>query len=187
MSNNLATPLDKKETYQLVIDGYKFHQSVHQRRFIVLLVITVLLFLVYFCSMYMSIFNSDIRVPIIVAGILISGFWVYFEYSNMRYHTLLFEEISELEADLFDEVSVAEKKFIKWSTTVKLFESDVIAQFIISMVALVTCVLLMAYYVFTQINFQGEALIFVIIIPIFLIMVYVIKSDVFSAEKEVEK
>jgi uncharacterized membrane protein (DUF485 family) len=79
MTNNLTTSLDKKEIYQLMIDGYKFHQTVHQRRFVVLLVITVLLFLVYFCSIYMSIFNSEIRVPIIVAGILISGFWIYFE------------------------------------------------------------------------------------------------------------
>lgn len=185
MSNNLATPLDKKETYRLMIDGYKFHQSAHQRRFIVLLVITVLLFLVYLCSIYMSIFNPEIRVPIIAAGILISGFWVYFEYSNMRYHSLLLNEITELETDLFDEVTVAEKKFVKWSTTVKSVESSVIAQFVMSMAALVICVLLMAYYVFTQINFQGEVLIFVIIIPIFLIMVYVLKSDVFSPEKEV--
>ncbi len=185
MSNNLATPLDKKETYRLMIDGYKFHQSAHQRRFIVLLVITVLLFLVYLCSIYMSIFNPEIRVPIIAAGILISGFWVYFEYSNMRYHSLLLNEITELETDLFDEVTVAEKKFVKWSTTVKSVKSGVIVQFIMSMAAMVIWIILSINYIDsnTDINLFNGLLILMMLVPLFLIITYVLRNE-FSPIKE---
>jgi hypothetical protein len=185
MSNNLATPLDKKETYQLVIDGYKFHQSVHQRRFIVLLVITVLLFLVYFCSMYMSIFNSDIRVPIIVAGILISGFWIYFGYKNLRYHSALLKEIAELERNLFEKVSATEMKFAKWSTTVKLFDIYGISEFIISVAALVVWIVLSFNYINanTDMNPYNGILILMMLVPLFLIIAYILRNE-FSPIKE---
>ena len=168
-----------------MIDGYKFHQSAHQRRFIVLLVISVLLFLVYFCSMYMSIFNPEIRVPIIAAGILISGFWVYFEYSNMRYHSALLKEISELEKDLFDEVSVDEKKFVKWSTTVKSFDIYGLSELIMSMATMVIWVILSINYINsnTDINLFNVVLILMMLVPLFLIIAYVLRNE-FSPIKE---
>jgi hypothetical protein len=168
-----------------MIDGYKFHQSAHQRRFIVLLLITVLLFLLYFCSMYMSIFNSDIRVPIIVAGILISGFWLYFEYSNMRYHTLLFEEISELETSLFDEVSAPIMKFSRWGTTVKLFDRNGIADFIISIAVLVIWIVLSINNIIsnTSTDPYNGILILMMFVPLILILYYVLRGY-FSPIKE---
>jgi hypothetical protein len=103
----------------------------------------------------------------------------------MRYHTLLFQEIRELETSLFDEVSAPIMQFSRWSTTVKLFDRNGIAEFIISMAVLVIWVILSINYIIanTDTDLFNGVLILMMLVPLTLILYYVLKSE-FSPIKE---
>ncbi len=164
-----------------MIDEYKFHQSVFQRKFIVFLIIAIVLFLVYLFGLYLPLFNSDIKVPFMIFAVTVCIFWVYFSYRNMRYYTIVFKEISKHEAALFESESYVELILLTRNATFKSLHVISIAQFVMSMMALMKWVLLLIYTLYSHVSFKhmNLSLLILIMIPIFSYVVYLIGKEFF--------